>query len=62
MNTKINLSDISKEELEKMIKDVQYALDGKYDFINELHCDTGIPMDECQEVLDSINKFLSINC
>ena len=58
---KINLNDLDQADLLKIIKDVQYALDGKWDRDSDLHYDTGIPMDDCADIMDSINKLLAIN-
>jgi len=59
--TKIDIDSLDKQELLSIIKDVQYALDGKWDRASDLHYDTGIPMDECDDVLKTINLFLSID-
>ena len=59
--TKINIDSLDKQDLLSIIKDVQYALDGKWDRASDLHCDTGIPMDECDDVLKTIKLFLSID-
>lgn len=66
---KINIDSFDKQELLSIIKDVQYALgyalgyalDGKLDRASDLHYDTGIPMDECDDVLKTIKLFLSID-
>lgn len=59
--TKINIDTLDKQDLLAIIKDVQYALDGKWDRVSDLHYDTGIPMDECDDVLKTIKLFLSID-
>ena len=59
--TKINLDDVSRPELAKMIFDMQYVLDGMWVYEEELCQSTGIPVDQCTDLLESINKFLSIN-
>ena len=58
---KINIDSFDKQDLLSIIKDVQYALDGKWDRASDLHYDTGIPMDECDDVLKTIDLFLSID-
>ena len=59
--TKINIDTLDKQDLLAIIKDVQWALDGKWDRASDLHYDTGIPQDMCDDVLKTIKLFLSID-
>lgn len=58
---KILFDEISKDDLLPILRDVQYALDGKWDRPSDLHYDTGIPMDDCEAILTSVHEFLSID-
>jgi hypothetical protein len=61
MKTKINLDSISRDDLIKIIADVQYALDGLWSDGYGIHRDTGIDLDTCDDIMISINTFCSIN-
>ena len=58
---KINLDSISRDDLIKMIADVQYVIDGHWSDGYGIHCDTGIDLDTCDQLKKSIDTFCSIN-
>ena len=59
--TKLNLDSISRDDLIKMIADVQYVIDGLWSDGYGIHRDTGIDLDTCDQLKDSIDAFCSIN-
>ena len=58
---KIDITTIPQADLLKLIADVQNALDGLWSDGYAIHRDTGIDLDTCDQLIDSINTFCSIN-
>ena len=53
-------SQYSTQELLKVISDVQYAIEDLWRYEEDIHAATGIDIDKCKELLNSINIFCSI--
>lgn len=53
-------SQYSTQELLKVISDVQYAIEDLWLYEEDIHAATGIDIDKCKELLNSINIFCSI--
>ena len=59
--SKVSLDSVSRADLLKALSDLQYALDGLWSDGYNMSRDTGVPEDDADGVMNSINLLLSIN-
>lgn len=57
---KVDIDSISRDDLMKSLSDLQFALNGMWSDGYDLHRDTGVPEDDADSILNSINLLLSI--
>jgi hypothetical protein len=57
----MNLSDLTPQQLNTMLTNLQDFVDGDFQYAEEIVAQTGVDIDRAQEILSSINLLKSLN-
>ena len=57
----MNLSDLTPQQLNTMLSDLQDLVDGDFQYAEEIVAQTGVDIDRAQKILGSINLLKSLN-
>ena len=57
----MNLSNLTPQQLNTMLSDLQELVDGDFQYAEEIVAQTGVDIDRAQEILGSINLLKSLN-
>lgn len=57
----MNLSNLTPQQLNTMLSDLQELVDGDFQYAEEIVSLTGVNIDRAQKILDSINLLKALN-
>ena len=56
----MNFSDLTPQQLNTMLSDLQDLVDSDFQYAEEIVAQTGVDIDRAQKILDSINLLKSL--